>query len=266
MNIDSAKLIYFSPTQTTRKIIESIAQGIQIATVEHVDLTPPEARTRKHAEIHGELAVIGSPVYSGRLPTDMVSRVRRLKGNDSPAIIVVVYGNRAYEDALLELRDLAVEAGFRPVAAGVFIGEHSFSNDAAPIAVGRPDAGDLRKAKEFGKMIREKIRNMRALDETPALHVPGNFPYKERGALSNIAPITQETICAKCEECVSVCPTAAISVGDSVVTDPSLCIRCCACVKTCSTGARSMEDQRIRQVAEQLSINCRERKEPETYM
>lgn len=266
MNINSAKLIYFSPTQTTRKIIEGIAQGVQLVTVEHVDLTPPDARMRKLTEMHGMLAIIGSPVYAGRLPNDMVSRFRRLKGNDAPAVIVVVYGNRAYEDALLELRDLAVESGFKPVAAGTFIGEHSYSTGAAPVAVGRPDSEDLKKAKEFGTMICEKIRTIGALDELPRLKVPGNFPYKEGSALKNISPVTQETICAKCEKCASVCPTAAVTVRDTVVTDRSLCIRCCACVKSCSTGARVMEDPRIRQLSEQLSMNCRIRKEPETFM
>jgi ferredoxin len=266
MNINSAKLAYFSPTQTTRKIIEGIAQGVQINAVEHVDLTPPDAKTRKLVEMHDDLAIIGSPVYAGRLPNDMISRFRRLKGNDTPAVIVVIYGNRAYEDALLELRDLVVEAGFKPIAAGAFIGEHSYSTSSTPVAVGRPDVEDLIKAKEFGTMIYGKIRTIGALDELSQLKVPGNFPYKEGSALTNISPVTQETICAKCEKCASVCPTAAVTVNSTVVTDRSLCIRCCACVKSCSTGARVMEDPRIRQLAEQLSMNCNKRKEPETFL
>ncbi len=181
MTINSAKLIYFLPTQTTRKVIESIAQGVQIATVEHIDLTPPDARMQKLAEMRDQLAIIGSPVYSGRLPTDFISRLRLIKGNDAPAIIVVVYGNRAYEDALLELRDVALEAGFKPVAAGAFVGEHSYSDNATPIAVGRPDVEDLRKAKVFGKTIHEKLRNMRALDEMVTLQVLGTSPIRNYG-------------------------------------------------------------------------------------
>lgn len=265
MDVTTARLIYFSPTQTTRKVIEGIAQGVRIVTVEHIDLTPPEAMAKEFAEIHDELAIIGAPVYSGRLPTEMISRFRRIRGNGTPAVVVVAYGNRAYEDALLELRDLALEAGFRPIAAGAFIGEHSFSNGAAPIAVGRPDGEDMRKAGEFGRMVREKLKIMPAFDEMSPLQVPGNFPYKERGGLSNISPVTQERICAKCGKCAPVCPTAAITGRDTVVTDASLCIRCCACAKTCSLGARMIDDPRIRQVSEQLSMNCRERKEPETY-
>jgi ferredoxin len=266
MDIKSAKLIYFSPTRTTRKVIEAIAMGTQLVVAEQIDLTPPDARVQKPTEMYDGLAIIGSPVYGGRLPTDAVSRLRGLKGNDAPAVIVVVYGNRAYEDALLELRDLALESGFKPFAAGAFIGEHSYSNDAAPIAVGRPDTKDLKKAKEFGRKIREKMRIMQTNEEVPLLKVPGNFPYQERGLLSNISPITQETICAKCGTCVSVCPTAAITVGETVMTNSSVCIRCCACIKACSTGARVMEDQRIRQLAEWLNKNCGERKEPETYI
>ena len=216
--------------------------------------------------MHKELAIIGSPVYGGRLPIDMISRLQRFKGNDTPAVIVVVYGNRAYEDALLELRDLTLKLGFHPIAAGAFIGEHSFSNNETPIAVGRPDAEDLSKAKEFGKKIHEKVEKMRTLDKISLLRVPGNFPYKQLKLLSNITPVTQQTGCTQCGECKEVCPAAAITVGETVVTDQSLCIKCCACVKTCTTGARVMADQRMREIAEKLSTSCRERKEPETYL
>lgn len=266
MDINSAKLIYFSPTHTTRKIIEGIVQGVQVAMVEHVDLTLPDAKKQKLAEMHDELAIIGSPVYSGRLPAVAVSRFRKLKGNGAPAVIVVVYGNRAYEDALLELRDIAIEAGFRPIAAGAFIGEHSYSGNETPIAVGRPDAEDLGIAVAFGKKIREKMGNIRALDQTGSLRVPGNFPYKELRMLSDISPATHELLCTRCKMCPLFCPTAAINSDDPSLTDKSLCIRCCACVKSCATGAKTMDDPRIKQAAEQLSVNCAIRKEPETYL
>jgi ferredoxin len=266
MDISSLKLIYFSPTQTTKKIVEGIAQGFQGSAVEHVDLTPPDARMREIVEVHDGLAIIGSPVYIGRLPADAISRLRRIKGNGAPAAVVAVYGNREYEDALLELRDLASGMGFRPVAAGAFIGEHSLSTSAMPIAAGRPDAEDLRKAGQFGKMIREKMKNMQPLDEMLPIQVPGNFPYKEPPPFPKISPVTQEMICIKCEKCISVCPTGAITLEGTIATDQSVCIRCCACVKSCPTGARIMEDPRILHKAEQLLKNCSKRKEPETYL
>ncbi len=146
MTIDSIKLIYFSPTRTTRKVVEGIAKGVQINPAERIDLTPPTARRQKIVQIHDGFVIIGSPVYGGRLPTDAVSRLLRLRGNGAPAAIVVVYGNRAYEDALLELRDIALDVGFKPIAAAAFIGEHSYSTDAAPVAAGRPDTEDSAKS------------------------------------------------------------------------------------------------------------------------
>jgi hypothetical protein len=156
MDFNSAKLIYFSPTQTTRKVIEGISQGLQAADIDHIDLTLSDAEIQKRSIINDDLAVIGAPVYSGRLPSVAISRLRKLNGNGAPAVIVVVYGNRAYEDALLELRDVAIEVGFKPIAAGAFIGEHSFSTSVTPIAAGRPDVEDFGKANAFGEMIREK--------------------------------------------------------------------------------------------------------------
>ena len=266
MDITSAKLIYFSPTQTTWKVMEGISQGLQVANVENVDLTPPDAEIRMRPVFRDDVALIGSPVYSGRLPSVALSRFRKLKGNGAPAVIVVVYGNRAYEDALLELREVALEAGFNPIAAGAFVGEHSYSTSSTPIAVDRPDMEDLGKAIVFGRMIREKMTNIHALDQIDPLQVPGTFPFKELRMLSDITPAVQESLCTRCRTCASVCPTAAIPADDPVITDKGSCIRCCACVKSCPAGARMMDDPSIRQAAERLSVNCSQRREPETYL
>lgn len=266
MNINSVKLIYFSPTRTTRKIVEAIAKGIQIEPLQRIDLTPPDARTQRIVKIYEGLVIIGSPVYGGRLPAEAAARLLRLRGNGAPTAVVVVYGNRAYEDALLELRNIALDVGFSPIAAGAFIGEHSYSTDTVPVAPGRPDMKDLVKATEFGKNIHEKLKNMHTRKEMSLIEVPGNFPYKKRGLLSNISPVTQEALCAKCKACVFACPTAAIAAEKAILTNRDLCIRCCSCIRTCPTGARKMEDPQIRQLAEWLNKHCGERKEPETYI
>jgi ferredoxin len=232
-------------------------------------LTPPEVRTREFPrefpEMRGELAIIGAPVYAGRVPAEAVNRLRLLRANDNPAVVVVVYGNREYEDALLELRDIAVEVGFRPIAGGAFIGEHSFDSEATPIATGRPDAEDLRRAAKFGEMIREKVEKIQVLDEVQPPRVPGNFPYRERMDEEATSPVTR-ALCTMCGECVKVCPTGAIAVGDCAVIDRSLCILCSACVKLCPTGAMVWEDPRVKRAAKWLSVNYAERKEPEMYL
>lgn len=267
MNINSVISVFFSPTHTTERIVEGIAQGIQIGRVERLDLTPPDARTREHEEMHDELVIIGAPVYGGRIPHEAVHRLHRIKGNGTPAVVVAVYGNRAYEDALLELRDLAAELGFSPVAGGAFIGEHSYDSETTPIASGRPDAQDLEKAKGFGKLIREKMREMRTLEEMPSLQVPGDFPYREEWDLpSDMFPVTDETQCTLCGTCARICPTAAITVGDTVMTDQSACILCNACVKKCSTGARGWENPWVKRAAKWLAAYCRQRKEPEIFL
>ena len=266
MNTNTIKLIYFSPTGTTKRILEGIVQGLQAKNITHIDLTPPDANTRAVAEMRSELTILGTPVYGGRLPPDAVQRLCRIKGNATPAVVVVVYGNREYEDALLELNDLAAEARFIPVAGGAFIGEHSFDSEEMPIATGRPDEQDLKKAVEFGRAIRQKMTGIDALTEILPLKVPGDFPYKEWHKWPEVSPITQEDTCVRCETCIAVCPTAAITMNGILKTNADACIVCCACVKACPTGARVAEHPRIRQSQEWLSTNCRTRKEPETFL
>lgn len=264
MDIESTGLIYFSPTQTTKKVIEGIAQGLQATAEHYFDLTLPEAISKTYQEVIQDVAIIGSPVYAGRLPSIMLARFKQIKGNGRPAVIVVVYGNRAYEDALIELRDIAIEVGFRPIAAGAFIGEHSYSTSDLPIGEGRPDADDMLTAQNFGKEIRSKIL---AESNSPneLLQVPGNFPYKEIQMLSGIVPSVNEVLCSTCGKCVPACPTAAIDKENPKNTAKDLCIRCCACVKLCPSNAKLFDDPRIKQASEWLYANFSARKEPEIY-
>ena len=148
MQIDTVRLVYFSPTDTTKKTLEGVAEGIRADEVQHVNLTKPAVKSQELARITDGLAIIGAPVYAGRIPLEAVNRLRKLKANNVPAVVVALYGNREYEDALIELRDLAVEQGFTPVAGGAFIGEHSFDSEETPIATGRPDEEDIEQARE----------------------------------------------------------------------------------------------------------------------
>lgn len=266
MDPSAASLVYFSPTRTTRTVLEGIASGLEATALEHVDLTPPDALRRPCAPPLRGLALIGSPVYAGRVPADMRARFQRLCGNGTLAVVVVVYGNRAYEDALLELRNMAADAGFRPIAAGAFIGEHSYSEKSAPIAVGRPDADDLAKATAFGRRIRSKIERLSPADAAIPIAVPGSFPYKAPSSVSGVCPDRDMALCAGCGLCIPACPTAAISQRESMHTEASLCIRCCACVRACPTGALRLTDARIQQFREYLTTNCSARREPETYV
>jgi hypothetical protein len=131
MFISHVKLVFFSPTNTTQNVLEAIARGTGIDDVEHINLTPPDIVTQRFDEFTDELVILGAPVYGGRLPKEAVKRLSLLKGNNTPAVVVVLYGNREYEDALLELKNLAVHLGFIPIAGGAFIGEHSFTTSCS---------------------------------------------------------------------------------------------------------------------------------------
>lgn len=266
MNVRSIKLVFFSPTGTTAKIVNGIAQGIHPTIVSSLDLTPPAVRSQEVAQISEELAIIGTPVYFGRVPPEAIHRLQKVTGNNTPAVVVVVYGNREYEDALLELRDVVAELGFKPVAGGVFIGEHSYASEAVPLATGRPDAQDIEKAKQFGESIQKRMREFNTVDDIPPLQVPGKSPYQKAGSLPGLVPVTDESLCTLCAECAEACPTAAITVEDAVVTTQDKCIWCSACVKGCSAGARKWESPLMDQIRKWLKEKCGQRKKPEVFL
>ena len=200
MRIGAVTLVYFSPTHTTRRVLEAIADGFTGIQAAHVDLTPPGTQPRAIPEITGGLALIGAPVYAGRIPEEAVTRLQRMRGRGVPAVVVAVYGNRAFEDALLELRDLAQAQGFVPIAGAAFIGEHSYSSRVTPIAVGRPDGMDLAYASAFGEAVQSKLAAIPSATALPVLEVPGNFPYRE-SRHTPTSPITLPERCTMCGAC-----------------------------------------------------------------
>ena len=186
MNLNKIKLVYFSPSETGKKTVSEIAKGIGLDT-ETIDLTLPDANLKSYKLGKDELAIFAVPVYGGRVPLTALDRLGVVRGDTTPAVLVAVYGNRAYEDALLELHNKTKELGFRTIAGAAFIGQHSFDTEETPIATGRPDSEDLRKAHEFGAKISEKIKD---LDEITEIDVPGNYPYRERGTRAPRSPET----------------------------------------------------------------------------
>ena len=266
MKTDHLELIYFSPTATTKQVLEYIAQGMASTQVDHIDLTLPGSDDTQPSSANGDIALLGVPVYAGRVPHLAIERLQRIQGEGKPAVVVVVYGNRAYEDAMMELKDVAGDCGFVPVAGGAFIGEHSFATQDTPIANGRPDETDAAEARSFGVKVQDLLASASSVRDLGSLHVPGNVPYKERPERKEVAPVADPELCILCGTCAEGCPSGAISIDDAVQADPAACILCHACVKNCPTSAIAFQAPPLQELAEKLSRDCQVRQEPEIYL
>ena len=275
MDIKSISCVCFSPTGTTKTIIKNIALGIKPEKIEMMDCTNRSMREEDSVAFTNDMVILATPVYYGRVPEEVVPFLKTLSAQTTPVVLAVVYGNREYEDALIELHDISVEQGFIPVAAGAFIAEHSYSNPSRPIAHARPDVDDIEKAQTFGSKIREKLKTIDSLEDIEKISVPGNIPYIEPKNLNMIkqvrntlsfTPETDIDKCTQCNLCAEVCPTQAIDLKDISKIDKWQCIICFACVKNCPSEAKQMTDPHFNGAIQQLQKTCLERKEPEMYL
>lgn len=243
------KTLYFSPTGTTAAACKAIAEG------EAYDFTTPGARATVPTYRPEDVVAVGVPVYSGRIPTVAAEFLKTVKGGGAKAVAIVVYGNRDYDDALLELCDILEEDGFDVVGAGAFVGEHSLNET---VAAGRPDEADLAAAKAFGKAVSDKLAQGKG--GRPA--VKGNHPYKVNGPGAVYAPQPTEK-CVKCGICEAVCPMGIIH---NLIADPEKCIHCFACVKRCPHGARAAAAEAYDKTRGWLAEKCAARRESEWFV
>lgn len=266
MEMKSAKLVYFSPTGTTGAVVQALAKGINPDTVEMIDITMPAARKQSLQTTEDELLVVGIPVYRGRVPALVTDWLNTIQARKTPAVCIVLYGNRDYENALIELKDILTSRGCIPVAGGAYIGEHSFSEADVPTAQGRPHDDDLKHAEEFGRRVREKLHTIASIDQMSVVDVPGAFPYEGSTELLGVDFIAVAEDCPQCGTCAEVCPVDAIDAQDSRMIDREKCISCCACIKKCPQNARTIKPGRVKDIQKMLNTRCSEPKSPEYFL
>lgn len=251
--INNIIALYFSPTRTTKRVVCAIAAEtarVLGVTYSEIDITTPAQREKAISFTENDLVIFGAPVYIGRMPNLISPFFKTINGNGALGIPVAVYGNRAYDDGLIELRDIMAEDRFRLIAAAAFVGEHTFSYI---LGGGRPDTKDLEIAKKFAEKIADKVRSIDNFTEEPCtIEVPGTpYPYsgfykatdtdKKSVDIRKVLPKTDVTKCTQCGECARICSMGAIDTTDyQKITGK--CIKCGACIKRCPQGAKYFDD------------------------
>lgn len=264
--------MYFSPTGTTQRVVRAIeekllAEDERLEKAFTIDFTPFETRKSVISFDENDIVVFGLPVIAGRVPNVLLKYLHTIRANGALAIAIVVYGNRNYDDALIELIDILESCDFNVIGAGAFIGEHSFSTI---LAKGRPDKEDLKIAAKFAHEVSKKLRQK----ENHGVMVKGERPYRDyykpRDREGNpvdirkVEPKTKDT-CINCKICVHVCPMNSIDVVD-VSKLNGICIKCCACIKKCPTNSKYFDNINFLYHQKELEIEFAERREPEFFV
>ena len=251
MNIEKWIIVHFSPTGGTKKVADAIAAGFGTPVVE-MDLTKADASVTL-GEKDALMAVL--PVYAGRVPQISLKRLSVLKANGQKAVAVVIYGNREFDDALLETKHALEANGFQVIAAAAFIAEHSIVRS---IAAGRPDAEDEKIARQFAADV------MKKLEAPTSVNVPGNDPYVELKP-SAFHPAADEN-CVKCGVCAEKCPVGAIPLDNPCETLGDVCINCMRCVQSCPVRSRALPAPFVAGATQMLSEKAAGYKKPAVFL
>ena len=271
MELRKVWAVYYSATGTTAKVVRTAAEALAEKLglpMEERSFTRPGQRAETLRFTAGDIVVAGSPTYAGKLPNKILPDFReKLRGEETLAVPVVLFGNRAFDNSLAELLSVLESDGFRPIAAGAFVGRHAFTDE---LAYGRPGWSDLKEIRDFAGRIAEKVL---AGDLSP-VQVPGDpaAPYYvpkgldgEPAKFLKAKPKTDLSRCNHCGACVRACPMGAIDAADASQV-PGTCIKCQSCVRKCTRGAKYFDDPAFLSHVAMLERDFPEPKENQVFL
>lgn len=248
--------IIFSPTGGTKKVADIITDKL-CSEKTIIDLTDIKTDFSQFSFDENDVCVVAVPSYGGRVPDIALSRLSKMKSLSAKAVLLVVYGNRDYDDTLLELKEALTSMNFSCVAAVTAIAKHSV---VTQIAAERPDNNDIKVLQEFAQTINEHISTA---DLSSILMVPGNNPYKKYTGIPLKPHATKS--CTKCGICAELCPIGAI-LPHSDKTDEDKCISCMRCMSVCPNDARKLNCILLSVASSKLTKACSTYRENELFL
>ena len=194
--------IYYSPVGGTELMTEALAR--KIGTILD-DCSPLGVSVECHDMLKNEgsiafddetVAVIGMPVYVGKIPLPAAAALRNIAGNGAMTLAAVSYGGRKYGNALFELKRLTEECGFKAIGAGAFMisymARRGSSRSAAPMV-------DTEALSDFSKAASEKIKRLAGCEieelkiKPMPVEVNGRMPVHKISRISpKAAAVAQE--------------------------------------------------------------------------
>lgn len=252
--------LFFSPTRSSEKIGELLSEKIALTLKkpsENVSYTLPKDREKAVKLSPDDVLVFAFPVYNGRVPAPILNPLKKLQGSGCAAVPVAVYGNRAFDDSLLEAADILTAQGCKIVAAIGAVAQHTFDEK---IGQGRPDASDKETLRRFAEKIAKKIANR----DFTLPKTPGNRPYLTPADMPPLSPATSDA-CNYCGICAKDCPMGIIDPADEHKVAAG-CIVCTACVKYCPQKAKSFPKEFLDFVQDFLEKVASARREAELFI